>query len=320
MSACSASAPGKVILFGEHAVVYGRPAIAVPVAQVQATVTITPSTAGFRIEAADLGRACWLEEAERNDPLAQAVRVTLGRLRAAAPDVTLTVRSTIPIASGMGSGAAVSVAIIRALAEHLGTQLPDEVVSSLAYQIEEIHHGTPSGIDNTVVTYCRPVYFVRGQPIQTFRIHTPFRLLIADTGIASPTKTTVAEVRRNWERRPANYEALFDRIGDLADAARIAIQTGEVGQLGPLMNRNQVLLRELGVSCEQLDTLSRAALAAGGEGAKLSGAGRGGNLIVLVRPETESAVSQALRHAGAVGVIPTWVGDRGDTEGWGFSK
>jgi mevalonate kinase len=314
MSACSAGAPGKVILLGEHAVVYGRPAIAVPVTQVQAIATISPSSTGFRIEAADLGRACWLEEAGESDPLAQAVRVTLDHLQAPAPDVTLTVRSTIPIASGMGSGAAVSVAIIRAVAGHLGAQLPDQVVSSLAYQIEKIHHGTPSGIDNTVVTYCRPVYFVRGQPIQTFRIHTPFRLLIADTGLASPTKTTVAEVRRSWQRRPADYEPLFDRIGDLAEAARIAIETGEVGRLGTLMTRNQALLRELEVSCGKLETLIQAALTAGADGAKLSGAGRGGNLIALVRPETESAVSQALYQAGAVGVIPTWVGEHGDTE------
>ncbi len=314
MSACRAGAPGKVILLGEHAVVYGRPAIAVPVTQVQATVTISPRPAGFRIQAADLGHAGWLEEAGESDPLAQAARLTLDHLQAPAPTVTLTVHSTIPIASGMGSGAAVSVAIIRAVAGHLGAQLPDEVVSGLAYQIEEIHHGTPSGIDNTVVTYCRPVYFVRGQPIRTFRIHTPFRLLIADTGIASPTRTTVAEVRCNWQRHSAEYEALFDRIGDLADAARIAIETGEVGRLGTLMTRNQALLRELGVSCEKLETLIGAALAAGAEGAKLSGAGRGGNLIALVRPETESAVSQALHQAGAVGVIPTWVGDQGDAE------
>jgi len=315
MSACSASAPGKVILFGEHAVVYGRPAIAVPVTQVQATVTISPGTAGFRIEAADLGRACWLEETEENDPLARAVRLTLAHLQAPPPAVTLAIRSTIPIASGMGSGAAVSVAIIRALARHLGASLPDELVSSLAYQIEEIHHGTPSGIDNTVVTYRRPVFYVRGQPIQTFRIHTPFRLLIADTGIASPTKIAVADVRREWKRRPAAYEALFDRIGDLAEAARAAIERGEVRRLGPLMNRNQALLWELGVSCEQLEVLSRAALAAGADGAKLSGAGRGGNLIALVRPDREPAVSQALRGAGAVGVIATWVGDRGNAEG-----
>jgi mevalonate kinase len=314
MSACSASAPGKVILFGEHAVVYGRPAIAVPVTQVQATATISPSPAGFRIEATDLGRAYGLEEAGEDDPLARVLRITLDHLQAPAPAATLVVGSTIPIASGMGSGAAVSVAIIRALAGHLGAQLPDEEVSSLAYQVEEIHHGTPSGIDNTVVTYCQPVYFVRGQPIQTFQIHTPFRLLIADSGIASPTRTTVADVRRSWRRRPAAYEAIFDRVGDLAQAARTAIETGEVSLLGPLMTRNQALLREMEVSSEPLETLIQAALSAGAEGAKLSGAGRGGNVIVLVHPERESAVSQALRQAGAVGVIPTWIGDHRDIE------
>lgn len=309
MSAFSATAPGKVILFGEHAVVYGRPAIAVPVTQVQATATVSAGTTGFRVLADDLGQAFWLGEADGDDPIARAVHVTLARLDAAVPVATLTVRSTIPIASGLGSGAAVSVAIIRALAGYLGSELPDQVVSSLAYQVEEIHHGTPSGIDNTVVTYSRPVYFQRGQPIETFRVRTPFRLLIADTGIASPTRDTVSDVRRHWRQRPARYEDLFEKMGQLAIEARVAVERGEIDRLGPLMTRNQALLTELDVSCDQLDRLLLAALQAGAQGAKLSGAGRGGNLIALVRPESELAVRQALHSAGAVGIIATQVGD-----------
>ncbi len=309
MSASSGRAPGKVILFGEHAVVYGRPAVAVPVTQVWATAEMQAGGTDLTLRAVDLGQEFSLADAPADEPLAAAVRLTLDHLQAELPAATLTVRSTIPIASGMGSGAAVAVAVIRALAAFLGAPLADEVVSGLAYQVEKLHHGTPSGIDNTVVTYARPVYFVRGQPIQTFRIARPFRLLIADTGVPSPTRLTVGDVRQGWQRGPARYERIFDRIGRIATAARGAIESGRLTELGPLMNQNHALLRALEVSSPELDALAQAALAAGAEGAKLSGGGRGGNLIVLVRPETEEAVRQALlAPPGAAGVIVTWVG------------
>jgi mevalonate kinase len=304
----SASAPGKVILFGEHAVVYDRPAIAVPVTQVRATAEIRARTGNLQITATDLGHTFLLDDAPPNDPLATAVRLTLEQLQASPPAATILVRSTIPIASGLGSGAAVSVAIIRALASYLGARLSNEIISDLAFRVEKIHHGTPSGIDNNVVTFCRPVYFRRGRPVQTFQIETPFQLLIADTGILSPTKVTVGDVRRGRQVRPAHYEALFDQIGQVVERARAAIESGQVDRLGALMMRNQALLEQLNVSSPRLETLSQAALAAGAEGAKLSGAGRGGNLIVLVQPEVEAAVSQALLRAGAVNVIATRVG------------
>ncbi len=304
----SASAPGKIILFGEHAVVYDRPAIAVPVTQVKATAEIKARTGKLQIAATDLGRTFLLDDAPPNDPLATAVRLTLEQVKANPPAATILVRSTIPIASGLGSGAAVSVAIIRALASYLGERLGNEIISDLAFRVEKIHHGTPSGIDNNVVTFCRPVYFRRGRPAQTFQIETPFQLLIADTGIPSPTKVTVGDVRRGRQVRPAHYEALFDQIGQVVERARAAIESGQVDRLGALMMRNQALLEQLNVSSARLETLSQAALAAGAEGAKLSGAGRGGNLIALVQPEVEAAVSQALLRAGAVNVIATRVG------------
>jgi mevalonate kinase len=207
----------------------------------------------------------------------------------------------------MGSGTAVSVAIIRALSNYLGAVPDDELVSNLAYEVERLYHGTPSGIDNTVVTWNRPVYFSRDRSVQTLKIKTPFDLLIADTGIPSPTKTTVADVRSRWQNRPGHYEELFERIGQVTKAARAAIESGQVDELGPLMARNQVLLEQLGVSCPELESLAQAGLAAGAGGAKLSGGGRGGHLVVLARPEASAAVRQALLRAGALSVISTVV-------------
>ena len=303
----TASAPGKVILFGEHAVVYGRPAIAVPVEKVRATARIDAGDGGLWIQAADLGRSYLLEQADPDDPLAAAVWLTLEAIDARPPDAVLAIHSTIPISSGLGSGAAVSVAIIRALAQLLGNPLSDDLVSDLAFQVEKFHHGTPSGIDNTVVTFRRPVFFVRDQPIQTLQVRKPLRLLIADTGVPSPTKVVVGDVRAAWKAQPARYDALFDAIGRIALRAKKAIENGKIFELGPLMTQNQLLLEQLGVSSVTLERLIQVALDAGADGAKLSGAGRGGNLIAAVRPEVEDAVAEALRQAGAVNLIPTLV-------------
>jgi len=168
MPAISASAPGKIILFGEHAVVYGQPAIAVPVTQVRARAIVTAEprqpAGSVRIQAPIIGLEAWLAELLPEDPLASVARLVFAELGLSQPPaLTIRVTSTIPVAAGLGSGAAVSVAIIRALSEFLGRRLPAERVSALAYEVEKLHHGTPSGIDNTVIAYARPVYFVRRQ-------------------------------------------------------------------------------------------------------------------------------------------------------------
>ncbi len=308
----SASAPGKIILFGEHAVVYGRPAIAVPLTQLRATAVVTPSSRpGIRLIAPDLGQDVMLTDAPPDDPIAAVIRqvqtaVTLPTL----PHMTITVSSQIPIASGLGSGAAITAAVVRALAEFLGLAhlATPAWVSALTYEVEKIHHGTPSGIDNTVVAYEMPVYFVRQQPqnhIEPFTVARPLHLLVADTGVRSSTKIAVGDVRRQWQEHPAKFEALFDGCGRIAQAARAAIETGDVAALGPLMQENHALLQEMTVSSPELDRLVTAAIAAGALGAKLSGAGRGGNMIALVTPATATAVHNALLTAGAKSVLAT---------------
>ena len=312
MPAFTASAPGKIILFGEHAVVYGRPAIAVPVEQTRARAVVNPEPrqpAGYvHIQAPDIHLDANLEELPGEHPLTKAVAEVLRELRIPRlPACTLRVTSSIPVASGLGSGAAVSVAVIRALAAFLGRPLPPERVSALAYEVEKIHHGTPSGIDNTVITYNKPVYFVRDQAIQTLHSAAPFTILIGDTGIASPTAIAVSDVRRGWQADPQRYEAIFDAIGEISRQARAAIQSGTPELLGPLMDDNHAYLQDLGVSSPELDRLVFAARQAGALGAKLSGGGRGGNMIAMVEPDIAQAVAGALLEVGARRTIITEV-------------
>jgi mevalonate kinase len=149
------------------------------------------------------------------------------------------------------------------------------------------------------------VFFVRNQSIETFSVPVPFRLIIADTGIHSPTKIAVGDVRKAWKVDHVKYGALFDRCGEIARTARSLIESGQPDQLGPLLTDNHRLLREMGVSCPELDALVGAALNAGALGAKLSGGGRGGNMIALIANESEAQVRGAVLNAGAQRVLAT---------------
>jgi mevalonate kinase len=313
MPAITASAPGKIILFGEHAVVYNRPAIAVPVAQVKARASILPgiklSPGTIQIEAPDIQLSACLDQLPAGHPLAQAVRAVLRQLAIERPPAfTLRITSTIPIAAGLGSGAAVSVAIIRALSAFLGSPLPDAVVSTLAYEVERIHHGNPSGIDTTVITYSRPVFFIRGQAPQLFELTRPFTLVIADTGVKSPTALAVSGVRERWQKETSRYEQWFDQISAITNEARRIIEGGDPLRLGPLIDENHALLVAIGVSSPELETLVTAARRAGALGAKLSGGGAGGNLIALSTPENAPAIARQLEQAGATHTLITQLG------------
>lgn len=312
MPATVASAPGKIILFGEHAVVYGQPAVAVPVTQVRARVTINANLTGapgqVTLIAREIGLESDLKALPTEHPLAMACYGVMGALGLQQlPALRLQINSTIPIASGLGSGAAVSCAIAHALSAFLGHPLSDEQVSAIAYRVDQHYHGTPSGIDNTVIAYAQPVFFVRGQPFERLRVGQPFTLVIGNTGIASPTGEVVGDVRRRWQQDPQSYEQRFRQVGEIALNARRAIEAGTTEEIGPLMLRNHALLQELDVSSPELDRLVNAAVAAGSPGAKMVGGGRGGNMIALVEPDQAPAISAALRQAGAANTITTTV-------------
>ena len=214
-----------MILCGEHAVVYHRPAIAVPLSQIRARAEVLPSRtgAGLQICARDLGTCYGLSAAPPNDPLAVAALEVLRRLSVPEPDATLTIRSDIPVASGLGSGAAVAVAEIRALTRALGCELAPATVSALTYEVERIHHGTPSGIDNTVIAFEQPVFYESGRPIEPLRVRQSLELIVADSGMPSSTREAVKHVRSLWNHDREQYDGIFDSIAAIVEETRTVV-------------------------------------------------------------------------------------------------
>ncbi len=303
------SAPAKIILFGEHAVVYGQPAIAVPFTALTATADAVPAPAGsgLTIIAQDVGMVIHVHPGDEtpDNALHYAAQLTFKWLGLNhSPDLNLTIHSTIPVASGFGSGAAVSAALIRELSAALGSPLEGDDLNALVYEVEKMHHGTPSGIDNTVIVKSTPIYFIKEREPEPFKIGRTMTLVVADSGSPASTRESVGAVRKLYEEDPAAIQRTFDRIGMTVHAARLRIQKGDFLRTGTLMSLNHALLKRLTVSTPLLDRMVTAACQAGALGAKLSGGGRGGNVIALVDGPNNEPVAEALRRAGAV---QTWI-------------
>ena len=310
-------ASAKLIIAGEHAVVYRRPAIAVPVPDIRVQVQImaAPHGQGCIIHSPDLARSGQL--GIDSDPLLDLVGDILSTWHSPIPDITITITSDIPIASGMGSGAAVATALVRAMAQFLQRDVDSDAVGALVYRSEQRLHGTPSGIDNTVIAYDQPISFCRRPPhpdgtpqpalIAPLTITHPITLVVGDSGERSPTHLAVGGVRQRREQAIAHYDALFDAIAAVTVVAQQALASGDTPLLGALCTQNHSLLQAIGVSTPLLDQLVAAALTAGAYGAKLSGAGVGGVMFAVTDATHSAHVAAAIQQAGATRTFTTMI-------------
>ena len=291
------TAPGKIILFGEHAVVYGKPAIAIPVSGMRASAWSEPGEGKLTINALDLNEKIGLEnKSSQFSVLAQAL---LAKTKQKEPNLTINLTSKLPQSSGMGSSAATSTAVCKALSNYLGVDLEHNQISELVFDAEKIVHGTPSGIDNTVVAYESPVYFIKGKGPLTFDPGSTFHLIIGDTGIEASTRETVENVRQQWEKEPNLMNGYFDEIANVTKDGKKAIEKGNKEAVGELMNKNHELLNEIGVGHPILEKLVGLTLDAGALGAKLTGGGGGGNMVALANSAEEQAeICEKITEAG----------------------
>lgn len=305
----SADAPSKIILLGEHAVVHGSAALAVPIRDVRARVSVVqgqePNT--IIVHARDLNTTYRVHEStERDEPtLVTGIRHALAALGVKTyPTLAMTIHSDIPVASGMGSGAAVTTAMIRALYRAYQRDIASDELNDMVFALEKLYHGTPSGIDNTVIVHEKPICYVRNEPVRFLTVGSPMMLLVGDTGHPAPTKQAVQDVADLLQHDPMAREAI-KAIDALVRQALESLSVGSAVELGRLMSQNHVHLQNLTVSSPELDRLVTVAEAAGAMGAKLSGGGRGGNMIALVNEKSASKVEAALYAAGAVKVYQT---------------
>lgn len=299
-----ANAFGKLILFGEHAVVYGVPAIACGIGR--------GLRAEARVEREGPSRLTLLAEERTehdDDLLAQAFRALLeaGPGRPAAP-CAVRVSGTLPPGMNLGFSAAAAVAIARALGE-LGAGSDDETIRARADAWERVFHGNPSGIDVAAALHGGVVRFRRGEPVRPLAVSRPLRLCVGLSGTKpGPTRAMVESVAARRMGDPERFDGTLSAIAALVDTAANALETGNLARLGASMTSNHELLAGWALSNERLDGLCRTAVSAGALGAKLTGAGGGGAMVALAGAADDArssgvvtAILEAWRQLGCDG-------------------
>ncbi|KRK89775.1 mevalonate kinase [Lentilactobacillus sunkii] len=295
----------KIIWFGEHSVVYGKPAIAIPIYSVDVTATIQKITDGHQIHCRYFDGP--IDELEEN---LLGVKTLISHLinLFGAQNVAfdLDIQSKLPAERGMGSSAATAIAIVRAFFAFFEVNLTRDQLLKLANIEEKITHGNPSGLDSATASSNMPIWFIKNEINEQIDFNLPTSsLVIADSGIKGKTSEAVSLVHNNIVDEPENAEPLIDHLGSIAETARDALATADDELLGELMNQSQHDLSRLGVSNRTLDTFCRVANDNHALGAKLTGSGLGGCVIALAKNQADAQqISTALRKAGAT---QTWI-------------
>ena len=275
-------AGGKLILLGEHAAVFGQPALACPV-PVNVRAQIGDSEGGIQLAVPGWGLEYRLSAGRRRRPWERSAYRILEELGLEGESMRISVFSDLPRGAGLGSSAAMAVAIIRAMSRHFDLNLSVERINEIAWQCEQFAHGSASGVDNAVSAYGATLLYRKGTPpqIQPVTAGADTYLVIGLTAEESLTAVTVENVRASRERNPDLYDRIFSEIGELVVEARRRLEQGDLEELGDLMNINHGLLNGLQLATPELERLVDAARVGGALGAKLTGGGGGGAMVAL---------------------------------------
>ena len=280
-------AHSKIILIGEHAVVYGYPAISLPLLEVKVTCRVVPAATPWRL----------FEE----DTLSMAVYASLEYLNITDAYIRCQIDSAIPEKRGMGSSAAISIAAIRAVFDYYQEKLPRDVLEILVNRAEMIAHMNPSGLDAKTCLSDQPIRFIKNVGFEELAMDLSAYLVIADTGVYGHTREAIQVVEsKGKEALPFLYA-----LGELTQQAEEAIKARDAVMLGEILTKAHGNLKEIGVSSLEADTLVETALHHGALGAKMSGGGLGGCIIALVADYHQAQdLAERLEEKGAV---QTWI-------------
>ena len=280
-------AHSKIILIGEHAVVYGYPAISLPLLEVEVTCRVVPAATPWRL----------FEE----DTLSMAVYASLEYLNIKDAYIRCQIDSAIPEKRGMGSSAAISIAAIRAVFDYYQAELPRDVLEILVNRAEMIAHMNPSGLDAKTCLSDQPIRFIKNVGFEELAMDLSAYLVIADTGVYGHTREAIQVVEsKGKEALPFLYA-----LGELTQQAEEAIKARDAVMLGEILTKAHENLKEIGVSSLEADALVETALQHGALGAKMSGGGLGGCIIALVADYHQAQdLAERLEEKGAV---QTWI-------------
>lgn len=305
-----ASAPAKIILFGEHFVVYGEPAIVVAIDRRAYAKAELRQDKRLRFQSANLNTSCYFEngvfKVEQGDAKEarlkfEPVKLAVEKVLAASGKnvgLDITINSAIPVGAGLGSSAAVVASVTAAVSALLGLEFSKQDIFRIALEAERVVHGTPSGVDPAIATFGGTLLFQVDTGFKPLEVKTDIPLVIGNTGVERSTKIQVEKVRETMDSFPQIADPLRKAAREIVLRAVAALQENDLETLGRLMNINHALLYGIGVSDESLEWLTNAARKAGALGAKLTGAGGGGCMIALARPERLENVSEAIMRAG----------------------
>ena len=299
---------GKTILFGEHFVVYGVPALASAIGV--ATTCMVESKDGNGYELIDDRPEVPGYKEKKFDEQEVSIKNVLDFMGVNLDEKVMKIKfgGELVCASGVGASAASCVSLARAINDEFNLGWDDEKINAAAYEGEKGYHGTPSGIDNTASTFGGLVYFVRnleGGPntIETIKLEKPIEMVIASSGMTANTAVVVGDVRKKKEENPTWFEGLTKQYQDVIKEGREALENMDLERVGRLMDKNHELLQKITVSIDVLDEMVKLARDNGALGAKLTGTGRGGNIIALTPDsELQDKVYKALKDAGH----PAW--------------
>jgi mevalonate kinase len=291
---------GKIILLGEHAVVYGFPALAAALDRgVTMAAVPTPAGGSLRIDI-----PAWDLKVKATDdhPVARSLLAIVDTLGIGRPTVSLVGDAQIPPGAGLGSSAALAVAVARALLEHAKRKLDSKEIIAAASASEALMHGKPSGVDVALAVAGGIGVYRKTTGLRSFA-SMPLRVLVGPSGAPRTTSAMVERVAEATASSPDDTR--LRALGALTDTGTTALLAKDLAGLGAAMNRAHELLSELGVSTEQLDSLCEAARVSGAHGAKLTGAGGGGAVIAIAPRDREQAVLTEWKNAGVTGFVAT---------------